>query len=206
MGWPNLKISETTRRRLAKAAAGLNVVGIFMCLIILITGAYISAAIQSKSHLIQDFDPNALPIFMIVVAFIGTFISACGIKICWSNHKPKNRADLNLFLLIYVIGVAFLFVCVFVSAIVCYVAIGLLADGFSSGISSSMKRYQSVQSKKAEIDQLQIEYRCCGDKAYTDWFKVSWIHIDYLSETKKKYVLLKFRFHNVLIIYQIIKI
>ena len=43
-----------------------------------------------------------------------------------------------------------------------------------------MHQYSSVQQVKQRIDVLQMEFECCGDDGYSDWFHVSWVPVDIL--------------------------
>lgn len=188
MGWPSICIQERGRRRLAKMSALFCILGILLCIVVLATGIYIYMNIKTKIHLIEQYNAKSLPIFMMIVGFVGILFNIIGIKVCWTNSYPEKRAKWVSFLLVYVVGCVLLFLCVIISSFVCFGAIPMLEDGFSAGIYSGMKKYSSDMNKKSEIDMLQFEYRCCGSRAYTDWFHVNWIHEDYLGQAKKKFI------------------
>lgn len=187
MGFPNVNIKEGTRCSLAKASTILNGICLLLYLSALFTGIFLQREVKRSANLIEGFNAQLLPIFIISVGFIGAFFSALGIRVCWSNHTPKYREKWGSYLFIFFIVVAVLFVFVFISAIMCFASMVSLKNALSVGIYSSMQRYQSTPAKKTEIDALQIKYQCCGSKSYTDWFHLSWIHDDYLNQAKREY-------------------
>lgn len=40
--------------------------------------------------------------------------------------------------------------------------------------------------QKETIDRLQIEFQCCGNTNYRDWFEVQWVNNRYLDFTSKE--------------------
>lgn len=40
--------------------------------------------------------------------------------------------------------------------------------------------------QKETIDRLQMEFRCCGNNNFKDWFEVQWVNNRYLDFTSKE--------------------
>jgi len=49
------------------------------------------------------------------------------------------------------------------------------------GLTKSMRRYRDNVDVKRTLDRLQSVYECCGDNAYTDWFRVSWVPDEFVD-------------------------
>jgi hypothetical protein len=63
-----------------------------------------------------------------------------------------------------------------------------LDDDFSDGLTAAMGNYISNSSVKMRLDILQIDWACCGDDSFKDWFTTNWIPNDILvldPESKK---------------------
>ncbi|XP_033736300.1 peripherin-2-like [Pecten maximus] len=185
MGCPEVEMSEESRQMTAKASGVLHMICVVPSLIVLAAGAYIQVAIQEQISLIEGFDGNVLPAFMIIFGFFGALISLFSGKVCWTNREYSKRFDWSKYLFPLVIVHIIVAFVVFVSAIMCFVQISMLESSFEKGISTAMRSYKDDRAKKRELDTLQISYRCCGVSSYTDWFHVSWVHEEYISEAKK---------------------
>ncbi|XP_060081665.1 peripherin-2-like [Ylistrum balloti] len=186
MGCPEIEMNEGSRQMSAKASGVLNIICVVPSLIILSVGAYIQTAIQQQIGLIEGFNGDILPAFMIVFGFFGSVVGLLSGKACWSNRDCSKRLDWSKYLLPLVVVQLILASVVFVSAIMCFVQISMLETSFEKGISSAMLDYKNDRMKKRELDTLQISYKCCGVTSYTDWFHVSWIHEEYIPEAKKE--------------------
>jgi len=44
-----------------------------------------------------------------------------------------------------------------------------------------MKSYESRLKVKTSIDQMQIDFECCGSTNYKDWWKVGWWGVRWLD-------------------------
>ena len=58
--------------------------------------------------------------------------------------------------------------------------IATLSGDFQQGLLRAMEQYSTVPSIKTRMDILQMDYACCGDSSYSDWFRVAWISEDVL--------------------------
>ncbi|CAL1529457.1 unnamed protein product, partial [Lymnaea stagnalis] len=64
------------------------------------------------------------------------------------------------------------------SSIASFVHISILDNEFGEGLNKAMDKYIEGGELKREMDSVQISFRCCGDKAYTDWFRYSWLETE----------------------------
>ena len=66
------------------------------------------------------------------------------------------------------------------------VQLAMLSGDFKEGLIRAMQQYQTVPSVKARMDILQIDYACCGDSGYKDWFNIAWVSGDSLVADPKE--------------------
>lgn len=181
MGVPEIILTEDKRCLLSKVSSGICLATIPFNFIMLAMGIYIEFAVQDKIGLIEG-SRDALPAFMIVLSFFGLIGNVLGARVCWVIQDIKRRKAWKKYLKIYVIISLVMFVCVFVSSMLCFASIASLRKLFGRGILSSMKKYSTDMPKKHIIDLLQIQYKCCGSTGYTDWFNYKFVSKKYLSD------------------------
>ncbi|XP_071081215.1 peripherin-2-like [Haliotis cracherodii] len=174
-------ISEESRLKITLVASILSLICIIPSLMLLGAGAYIQVAVQTKARLIKDLDATVLPSCIITIGFMCVFHNSfCGAVVFLSRRKKKREGVIKYLFPTVIVGLV-LCLAIFAAGIMCFVQITHLSDSLRKGISTAMKEYKSNPVLKQEIDIVQIEFECCGNDKYTDWFAVSWIHSDYLS-------------------------
>ncbi|KAL8612880.1 hypothetical protein ACOMHN_038135 [Nucella lapillus] len=62
----------------------------------------------------------------------------------------------------------------------------VLPDSFRDGLWQAMREYSRDPHVKVRVDLLQMEYACCGDSGYRDWFLVPWVPKDILMVDPKE--------------------
>ena len=185
MTFPNVPFTEEGRAKTGKVLGIIHWISIVPAVFCLVTALYIQFVISDQIYFIENYNGHVLPGFLV---FTGLFSLTghilCG-KVFWANHKILKREKWAKFLLPAVVVTVFIFLVQFIAGIVCIVHVGELQDSLASGILTAMKSYKNDLTTKEEMDTLQIEYECCGSKAYQDWFHVAWVHPDYLSNAAK---------------------
>ena len=187
MAFPNVTFTEEGRVKTAKVLGVIHWICIVPAVFCLITALYIQLVISDQIYFIENYNGHVLPGFLVFTGAFSLFGHIlCG-KAFWANHKVKKREKWAKFLLPAVIVTIFIFLFELIAGIVCMVHVGDLEDSLASGILTAMKGYSNDLTTKEEIDMLQIEYECCGSRSYQDWFKVAWVHPDYLSKQSKRH-------------------
>lgn len=181
MGVPEITLTEDKRCLLSKVSSGICLATIPFNFIMLAMGIYIELAVQDKVGLIEG-SRNALPAFMVILSFFGLIGNVLGARVCWVIQNLKRREAWKKYLTIFVYISLVIFVCVFVSSMLCFASIASLRKLFGKGILTSMKKYSTDMHKKHIIDVLQIQYKCCGSNGYTDWFNYKYVSKKYLND------------------------
>nr|XP_054759395.1 photoreceptor outer segment membrane glycoprotein 2-like [Lytechinus pictus] len=178
-------ISEECRQRLISFLIIQIIIGIVCGTLVIGVGFYIRSHIRAKVNLIEGYDFEQLPITLMVVGGITVLMNPVVAKIGHEASFSWKREKLRSALLAMVV-------------ILCIVDLGLLIGGsmtfihghslkksFHNGLTSAMKRYKDDIEIKEEIDSLQLDFGCCGNEDYEDWFRIQWINDDYIEGSKR---------------------
>lgn len=174
--------SERLRWRLSTALGIINFISILFGIILIILGLIVKFRLQNYIHLLGNYDIGLLPNLLLSAGGLATFLHlSAGFLYLFHNHSG-NRKKLRKVIYLY------LFVGVVVSLVVlsaglsCYSHLSHLETAFHRGIQQAMQKYVMGKKTKRIIDQLQMEFECCGSTKYTDWFKVDWIPEPYRQD------------------------
>lgn len=180
MGLVKVILTETTRKKLGSAATALCWICVFPSLVLAALGGYIHIVVQEKVKFLQNYNGEALTVFLMCLGVINVCANVIGGQFSHLNIKVRKREKYRQLLFIYNCVSSVLTVCILAAAIACFAHVTHLMESFQTGISSAMALYKSDNVIKEELDDLQITYQCCGSGKYSDWFHVSWINEDYL--------------------------
>lgn len=83
-----------------------------------------------------------------------------------------------------------------ISVILSYAMKGSLESSLKIGLKNGIRFYKDTDTpgrcfQKQTIDRLQMEFQCCGNSDYKDWFEVQWIsnrYLDFSSKEVKEWV------------------
>ena len=177
----SIRFTEQARTNLCFVLAVLNWFCILISFILVILGTYIKLSVEPFTNLVKDYDGNSLPYLLIAVGLLSAASNAVGGWLAFASASPKNRMKLRHFLFAYIIFMLCVSVTILAGGIMCFTHIQHLHESFHGGITEAMEKYRDNHEYKKELDLLQLQYHCCGNEDYNDWFEVSWIHTDYLN-------------------------
>lgn len=168
-------LSEYDRQKLCLTLLGLNILQIHFAIVGFCIGAYISISLNSKAHLIKGYSLKPIG-GTISGCSIALFLFHClGAKI--SNDCGYKRTQLRWQNKLFSIVLGYVIMSATILAVLLFCAIEnfKLKEALQHGMIHAMHFYSKNKNTKREIDEIQIDYKCCGSSNYTDWFKVKWI-------------------------------
>lgn len=159
----------------------VNFAVVFMCL-----SWYVKSSLERQITFLQEFyQPHAVPTMLGLSGFIMLAASVVGVKAAIGGRLMDEESDISKpaaeFLFIYSVAAAVTFGAVLITALTCFIEIGVLSAALGTGLLAGMEKYISESEIKSEIDLLQMDYKCCGSESYKDWYNISWVDVKYLE-------------------------
>lgn len=173
-----MEITEERRQALLTVAAFLCLIIFFSSFILFAYAIHIKVTIDSRMALIETYNSNVLPAIFVAVGAVNLLHNITAIYTLLKLRDPAQREGTLWMLVVVLVAGVILVLFESISAIVSFVHIGILDDEFRTGISKAMKEYVLGEELKQEIDGVQMDYECCGDQTYTDWFQHPWLAAD----------------------------
>nr|XP_020500897.1 photoreceptor outer segment membrane glycoprotein 2-like [Labrus bergylta] len=185
-----VKFTKTKRDKLAQVLWILNWFSVLTGAILFSLGIFLKVELNKQEEMMADRDIHYVPNMLIAVGLIACAINFLGGKICYDCVDTNKFLRWKLIMLPYIIFTFFFTFCVLVGALMCYTMRGELEESLNLGLTQAMKFYKDTDTPgrcflKRTVDILQIEFQCCGNNGYKDWFQIQWISNRYLDMTHK---------------------
>ncbi|XP_043929477.1 photoreceptor outer segment membrane glycoprotein 2-like [Protopterus annectens] len=186
-----VKFTKTKRDKLAQALWILNWISVVTGIILFGLGLFLKIEIKKHSEIMANKDIHSVPNMLISVGIIACAINFLGGKICYDCTDSSKFCRWKLILLPYIICTFFFTFSILVGALMCYTMRNELDESLYLGLKEALKFYKDTDTPgrcylKRTIDILQIEYQCCGNTGFRDWFELQWISTRYLDMTSKE--------------------
>ncbi|XP_057716410.1 photoreceptor outer segment membrane glycoprotein 2-like [Corythoichthys intestinalis] len=185
--------TKTKRDKLAQVLWILNWISVVTGVILFSLGLFLKVELNKRWEMMADTDIQYVPNMLISVGLIACAINFLGGKICYDCADTAKFLRWKLIMLPYIVCTFFFTFCVLVGALMCYTMHWELDESLREGLTKAMKYYKDTDTPgrcflKRAVDTLQIEFQCCGNKAYTDWFRIQWISNRYLDMAHREVV------------------
>lgn len=186
-----LKFTKSQRDKLAQVLWLLNWVSVVTGIILFSLGLFLKVQINKRRELMAEREIHSVPNMLIAVGLIACIINFLGGKICYDCVDTNKFLRWKLVMLPYIICTFFFTLCVLVGALMCYSMHGELEESLALGLQDAMRYYKDTDTPgrcflKRTVDQLQIQFQCCGNNGYRDWFQIQWISNRYLDMSKRE--------------------
>lgn len=178
----SLPFTEVGRTRLIVGLGTLNWLCFCASFVLVTSGAYIKLALQKFTNLVDDYNDNTLPFLLLGVGVTSAIFSFSGEALFYFSLDSGKREKLISVYYVYMTIEGLLSIFLVVAGVLCYVHVDHLEEAFHGGLNNAMLKYKKHKEVKVDLDFLQIEYKCCGNKNYTDWFRMDWISEEYKDE------------------------
>ncbi|KAA8588836.1 hypothetical protein FQN60_010181 [Etheostoma spectabile] len=170
-----IKFTQQRRVRLAQGLWLLSWMAVMWGVIIFCLGVYLKTELLRRAEVMDNTEIHVVPniLMMVGLASIGTNWVAS--RACQDSLDATRFPRWKVFLLAWFA----------VAAVLCCLLIVVVV-----GLRNGIRFYKDTDVpgrcfQKETIDRLQMEFRCCGNSNFKDWFEVQWVSNRYLDFTSK---------------------
>ncbi|XP_068454815.1 photoreceptor outer segment membrane glycoprotein 2-like [Clinocottus analis] len=187
-----LSFSKVERQKLAEVLWLLNWISVLTGAILFGLGLFLKVEIQKWQEVMSE-GILYVPHMLITTGLAACCINFLGGKICLDCADTNKFLRWKLVMMPYIVCTLFFTSCVLAGALTCYSVRSQLEDSLALGLRNAMKYYKDTDTPgrcylKKTLDLLQIQFQCCGNSGYRDWFQVQWISTRYLDMTSSSVV------------------
>uniref|UniRef100_A0A668W4W4 Uncharacterized protein n=1 Tax=Oreochromis aureus TaxID=47969 RepID=A0A668W4W4_OREAU len=188
-----VKFTKTKRDKLAQVLWILNWISVVTGAILFSLGLFLKVELHKQGEVMAERDIQYVPNMLIAVGLIACAINFLGGKICYDCVDTTKFLRWKLIMLPYIICTFFFTFCVLVGALMCYCMHWELEESLNLGLTEAMRFYKDTDTPgrcflKRTVDMLQMQFQCCGNNGYKDWFQIQWISNRYLDMSQKEVV------------------
>ncbi|GLD56899.1 photoreceptor outer segment membrane glycoprotein 2-like protein [Lates japonicus] len=185
--------TKAEREKLAEVLWLLNWISVVTGAILFGLGLFLKIEIQKWQEVMSDQGILYVPHMLISTGLAACCINFLGGKICLDCADTNKFLRWKLVMMPYVVCTFFFTSCVLAGALMCYSIRSQLEESLFLGLRNAMRYYKDTDTPgrcylKRTLDLLQIQFHCCGNTGYRDWFQVQWISNRYLDMTSSAVV------------------
>ncbi|KAL2791836.1 peripherin-2 [Daubentonia madagascariensis] len=188
-----LKVTFDQKKRV-KLAQGLwlmNWVSVLAGIIIFSLGLFLKIELRKRSDMMDNSESHFVPNSLIGMGVLSCVFNSLAGKICYDSLDPAKYAKWKPWLKPYLAICVFFNIVLLLVALCCFLMRGSLESTLAYGLKNGMKYYRDTDTPgrcfmKKTIDMLQIEFKCCGNNGFRDWFEIQWISNRYLDFSSKE--------------------
>ncbi|XP_049441766.1 rod outer segment membrane protein 1b [Epinephelus fuscoguttatus] len=186
-----VKFTQQRRVRLAQGLWLLSWMAVMWGAIIFCLGVYLKTELLRRAEVMDNTEIHVVPniLMMVGLASIGTNWVAT--RVCQDSLDPARFPRWKVFLLAWFAAAAVICCLLIIVVVLSYALQGRLEESLKVGLRNGIRFYKDTDVpgrcfQKETIDRLQMEFRCCGNNNFKDWFEVQWISNRYLDFTSKE--------------------
>nr|XP_046262993.1 rod outer segment membrane protein 1b [Scatophagus argus] len=185
-----MKFTQQRRVRLAQGLWLLSWLAVMCGTFIFCLGVYLKTELLRRDEVMDNTEIHVVPniLMMVGLASIGTNWVAS--RVCQDSLDASRFPRWKVLLLAWFAVAALLCCLLIVVVVLSYALQGRLEESLKVGLRNGIRFYKDTDvpgrcSQKETIDHLQMEFRCCGNNNFKDWFEVQWVNNRYLDFTSK---------------------
>lgn len=185
-----MRFTQQRRVRLAQGLWLLSWLAVMCGAFIFSLGVYLKIELLRRAEVMENAEIHVVPNILLMVGLASISTNWIASRVCQDSLDVSRFPRWKLLLLAW-FGVAALLCCLLVTVVVLSYALqGRLEESLKIGLRNGIRFYKDTDVpgrcfQKETIDRLQMEFRCCGNNNYKDWFEVQWVSNRYLDFTSK---------------------
>uniref|UniRef100_A0A096LXQ0 Peripherin 2b (retinal degeneration, slow) n=1 Tax=Poecilia formosa TaxID=48698 RepID=A0A096LXQ0_POEFO len=168
MPFLSLKFNLQKRVKLAQGLWMLYWLAVIVGIILFSLGIFFKIELRKRSEIMDNNESHLVPNLLILVGMLSCGLNAFGGKLCHDSLDPQKFSKMKPMLRPY-----------FLMQFAVYLTL-------AEGLKNAIRFYKDTDTPgrcfmKRTLDMTQIEFRCCGNNNFRDWFEVQWISNRYLD-------------------------
>uniref|UniRef100_A0A3B5KWU1 Retinal outer segment membrane protein 1b n=1 Tax=Xiphophorus couchianus TaxID=32473 RepID=A0A3B5KWU1_9TELE len=186
-----MKFSQQRRVRLAQGLWLLSWLAVMCGAFIFCLGVYLKIELLRRDEVMEDTDIHAVPNLLMLVGLASIGANWVASRVCQDSLDASRFPRWKVLLLGWY-AVAVLLCCLLLAVVVLSYALqGRLEESLKVGLRNGIRFYKDTDVpgrcfQKETIDRLQMEFRCCGNNNFKDWFEIQWVSNRYLDFTSQE--------------------
>ncbi|XP_062391553.1 peripherin-2-like [Sardina pilchardus] len=153
-------------------------------------GCFLKIELRKRAEVMETTTIYIVPHTLMVVGLGGLGVNYFAGRICQDALDPSRFPAWKAFLKPYYGVSLFVSTLMFVAMLLSFIMKGSLESSLKVGLKNGIRFYKDTDTpgrcfQKQTIDHLQMDFECCGNDDYRDWFEVQWISNRYLDFSTK---------------------
>ncbi|EFB21320.1 hypothetical protein PANDA_002443, partial [Ailuropoda melanoleuca] len=186
-----VKFDQKKRVKLAQGLWLMNWLSVLAGIIIFSLGLFLKIELRKRSDVMNNSESHFVPNSLIGMGVLSCVFNSLAGKICYDALDPTKYAKWKPWLKPYLAVCVLFNIALLLVTLCCFLMRGSLESTLAHGLKNGMKYYRDTDTPgrcfmKKTIDMLQIEFKCCGNNGFRDWFEIQWISNRYLDFSSKE--------------------
>ncbi|XP_072252517.1 rod outer segment membrane protein 1b [Leuresthes tenuis] len=186
-----MKFNQQRRVRLAQGLWLMSWLAVMCGAFVFCLGVYLKIELLRRAEVMDNAEIHVVPNILMMVGLASIATNWVATRVCQDSLDASRFPRWKVLLLPW-FAVAALLCCLLVAVVVLSYALqGRLEESLKEGLRNGIRFYKDTDVpgrcfQKETIDRLQMEFRCCGNNNFKDWFEVQWVSNRYLDFTSQE--------------------
>ncbi|XP_076877468.1 rod outer segment membrane protein 1b [Brachyhypopomus gauderio] len=185
-----IKLPFQKRVRLAQGLWLLSWVAMFSGAVTFAVGILLKTELVRREEVMHNSDIHIVPNLLMVLGLASVGINVCAGKVCQDSLDTARFPRWKTFLVPFFCMSLFFTTLLMITMALSFILQPGLEESLKLGLKNGIRFYKDTDIpgrcfQKETIDRLQMEFQCCGNSNYRDWFEVQWVNNRYLDFTSK---------------------
>ncbi|XP_023151498.1 peripherin-2b [Amphiprion ocellaris] len=181
-----VKFTLQKRVKLAQGLWMLYWLSVIVGILIFSLGIFFKIELRKRSEMMDNNENHLVPNLLMLVGALACGINAFGGKVCHDSLDPNKFSKWKPMLKMFLLLCCGFNVLLLLVALLCFLMQFAVYLTLAEGLKNGIKFYKDTDTPgrcfmKRTLDMTQIEFRCCGNNNFRDWFEVQWISNRYLD-------------------------
>ncbi|MED6277483.1 hypothetical protein CHARACLAT_013967 [Characodon lateralis] len=186
-----MKFSQQRRVRLAQGLWLLSWLAVMCGAFIFSLGVYLKIELLRRDEVMDNTEIHVVPNLLMMVGLASIGANWVASRVCEDSLDASRFPRWNVLLLAWYAMGALLCCLLLAVVVLSYALQGRLEESLKVGLRNGIRFYKDTDIpgrcfQKETIDHLQMEFRCCGNNNFKDWFEIQWVSNRYLDFTSQE--------------------